>query len=189
MIADDKPASFFLFPKQREVAPGITNLWPGEVPFTNDVGRVFARKFKLQNRKRQRAHACPVRVALFVVGQRSIVPIGDAALAHKRERVGGPIAIHEGIDPSGIPVVGLALQGGQNGLAVSSSLSQGSSRTGQSKHRQNDQEGKGFHFFDELCGMNWIRNFYREYKPYIFSDGWYYVFILVFIALLFLFFA
>lgn len=37
--------------------------------------------------------------------------------------------------------------------------------------------------------MNKIRKFYEEYKPYIFSDGWYYVFIIVFILLLFIFFS
>lgn len=37
--------------------------------------------------------------------------------------------------------------------------------------------------------MNRIRKFYNEYKPYIFSDGWYYVFILLFIILLFIFFS
>jgi len=37
--------------------------------------------------------------------------------------------------------------------------------------------------------MNPIRKFYQDYKPYIFSDGWYYVFILVFILLLFIFFS
>jgi hypothetical protein len=42
-------------------------------------------------------------------------------------------------------------------------------------------------FFGELWGMKWLRNFYREYKPYVFSDGWYYLFILLFIALLFLY--
>ena len=42
---------------------------------------------------------------------------------------------------------------------------------------------------NELRSMKRVRDFYREYKPYIFSDGWYYIFIVVFIALLFLFFA
>lgn len=37
--------------------------------------------------------------------------------------------------------------------------------------------------------MSRIRRFYDEYKPYIFSDGWYYVFIVVFIILLFVFFS
>lgn len=37
--------------------------------------------------------------------------------------------------------------------------------------------------------MKSIRRFYEEYKPYIFSDGWYYVFIIVFIMLLFVFFS
>ena len=37
--------------------------------------------------------------------------------------------------------------------------------------------------------MKSIRRFYEEYKPYIFSDGWYYVFIIVFIILLFVFFS
>ncbi|UHG93740.1 hypothetical protein [Spirosoma oryzicola] len=37
--------------------------------------------------------------------------------------------------------------------------------------------------------MNRIRKFYDEYKPYIFSDGWYYVFIVVFIIILFIFFS
>lgn len=37
--------------------------------------------------------------------------------------------------------------------------------------------------------MKWLREFYQEYKPYIFSDGWYYVFILVFILFLFIFFS
>lgn len=37
--------------------------------------------------------------------------------------------------------------------------------------------------------MNPIRKFYDEYKPYIFSDGWYYVFIVVFIIILFIFFS
>ncbi len=37
--------------------------------------------------------------------------------------------------------------------------------------------------------MNRIRRFCEEYKPYIFSDGWYYVFIIVFIILLFVFFS
>ena len=34
-----------------------------------------------------------------------------------------------------------------------------------------------------------IRDLYQTYKPYVFSDGWYYIFIIVFIALLFVFFA
>jgi hypothetical protein len=34
-----------------------------------------------------------------------------------------------------------------------------------------------------------IRDWYRAYKPYVFSDGWYYVFIIIFIILLFIFFA
>lgn len=37
--------------------------------------------------------------------------------------------------------------------------------------------------------MKNVRKFYDEYKPYIFSDGWYYVFIVVFIILLFVFFS
>ena len=37
--------------------------------------------------------------------------------------------------------------------------------------------------------MNRIHKFYDEYKPYIFSDGWYYVLIVVFIILLFVFFS
>ena len=37
--------------------------------------------------------------------------------------------------------------------------------------------------------MNRIRKFYNDYKPYIFSDGWYYVFIVIFILLLFVFFS
>ncbi len=37
--------------------------------------------------------------------------------------------------------------------------------------------------------MNRIRRFYNDYKPYIFSDGWYYVFIVIFIGLLFVFFS
>lgn len=37
--------------------------------------------------------------------------------------------------------------------------------------------------------MKWLREFYQNYKPYIFSDGWYYVFILVFILILFIFFS
>lgn len=37
--------------------------------------------------------------------------------------------------------------------------------------------------------MKRIRKFYNEYKPYIFSDGWYYVFIIVFILILFIFFS
>lgn len=37
--------------------------------------------------------------------------------------------------------------------------------------------------------MNKVRKFYEEYKPYIFSDGWYYVFIVVFILLMFIFFS
>lgn len=37
--------------------------------------------------------------------------------------------------------------------------------------------------------MNPICKFYNEYKPYIFSDGWYYVFIVVFIIMLFVFFS
>lgn len=37
--------------------------------------------------------------------------------------------------------------------------------------------------------MNPIRKFYNDYKPYIFSDGWYYVFIVVFIIALFIFFS
>jgi len=37
--------------------------------------------------------------------------------------------------------------------------------------------------------MKWLRNFYNEYKPYVFSDGWYYIFIVVFIILLFVFFS
>jgi hypothetical protein len=57
------------------------------------------------------------------------------------------------------------------------------------KQRQGNQKTEVSHFFGELCSMKWLRDFYREYKPYIFSDGWYYVFILLFIALMFLFFA
>ncbi|OJW74700.1 MAG: hypothetical protein BGO59_28070 [Spirosoma sp. 48-14] len=34
-----------------------------------------------------------------------------------------------------------------------------------------------------------IQEFYQEYKPYIFSDGWYYIFIVVFILVLFIFFS
>ena len=37
--------------------------------------------------------------------------------------------------------------------------------------------------------MDRIKKFYNEYKPYIFSDGWYYVFIVVFILILFIFFS
>ena len=37
--------------------------------------------------------------------------------------------------------------------------------------------------------MNRVRKFYDEYKPYVFSDGWYYVFIVVFILILFIFFS
>ena len=37
--------------------------------------------------------------------------------------------------------------------------------------------------------MKKVLEFYRDYKPYIFSDGWYYVFMLVLLAVLFLFFA
>ncbi len=37
--------------------------------------------------------------------------------------------------------------------------------------------------------MNRIRKFYNDYKPYIFSDGWYYVFIVIFILILFIFFS
>ncbi len=37
--------------------------------------------------------------------------------------------------------------------------------------------------------MKWLRDFYSEYKPYVFSDGWYYVFIIVFILCLFVFFS
>lgn len=37
--------------------------------------------------------------------------------------------------------------------------------------------------------MKWLRDFYREYKPYVFSDGWYYIFIVVFIILMFVFFS
>ena len=37
--------------------------------------------------------------------------------------------------------------------------------------------------------MNRIRKFYDQYKPYIFSDGWYYVFIVVFTIILFIFFS
>jgi hypothetical protein len=43
--------------------------------------------------------------------------------------------------------------------------------------------------FGYLCPMRWLRNFYQEYKPYVFSDGWYYIFIIVFIILLFVFFS
>lgn len=39
------------------------------------------------------------------------------------------------------------------------------------------------------ANMNKIRKFYNDYKPYIFSDGWYYVFILIFILILFIFFS
>jgi hypothetical protein len=34
-----------------------------------------------------------------------------------------------------------------------------------------------------------IRDWYTIYKPYVFSDGWYYVFIVIFILLLFVFFS
>jgi len=37
--------------------------------------------------------------------------------------------------------------------------------------------------------MKWLRNFYKEYKPYVFFDGLYYIFIVVFIILLFVFFS
>lgn len=37
--------------------------------------------------------------------------------------------------------------------------------------------------------MSVIRNFYEKYKPYIFVDGWYYIFIVIFIILLFVFFS
>lgn len=37
--------------------------------------------------------------------------------------------------------------------------------------------------------MKKLREFYAEYKPYIFSDGWYYIFIVLFILFLFVFFA
>lgn len=43
--------------------------------------------------------------------------------------------------------------------------------------------------FGYLCRMKWLRNFYSQYKPYVFSDGWYYIFIVVFIVLLFVFFS
>ena len=42
---------------------------------------------------------------------------------------------------------------------------------------------------DKKIPMSKARKFYDEYKPYIFSDGWYYVFIVVFIILLFVFFS
>jgi hypothetical protein len=35
--------------------------------------------------------------------------------------------------------------------------------------------------------MSRIRKFYDEYKLYIFSDGWYYMFIVVLIIMLFVF--
>lgn len=37
--------------------------------------------------------------------------------------------------------------------------------------------------------MKQIREFYEKYKPYIFADGWYYIFILIFILFLFIFFS
>lgn len=37
--------------------------------------------------------------------------------------------------------------------------------------------------------MKWFRSFYNEYKPYVFSDGWYYIFIIVFVVFLFVFFS
>ena len=40
-----------------------------------------------------------------------------------------------------------------------------------------------------ITDMNRVHKFYNKYKPYIFSDGWYYVFIVVFILILFIFFS
>lgn len=48
------------------------------------------------------------------------------------------------------------------------------------------------YLYKRLCWrhfMKKIRKFYDEYKPYIFSDGWYYVFIVIFILILFIFFS
>jgi len=44
-------------------------------------------------------------------------------------------------------------------------------------------------YHPQTTEMNRIRQFYTAYKPYVFSDGWYYVFILVFLGLLFTFFS
>lgn len=48
--------------------------------------------------------------------------------------------------------------------------------------------------YTEVCTKNStmlrkIRAWYQTYKPYVFSDGWYYVFIVLFIVLLFVFFS
>ena len=194
MVADDEPAAVFLFPKQGEVPARIANFWAGKLPFANDIGYVFGRKFEPQNRKRQRTHTFPVGVSFLVISQRSLVAVGDTAFSHKRERIGGPVAVHKRVYPPGIPVGGLAGQRAQNCLAVGGygptvRLGCGRGLGLNGKHRQQEEKTEVSHFFGELCRMNWLRNFYREYKPYIFSDGWYYVFILVFIALLFVFFA